>query len=121
MTSFFIEQHRDSDDATLAAALVEHAGSLALRMREEGLSTDYKTSISDVVTEADRAAERFVAETLAELRPHDGVLGEEGASKHGDSSRTWVIDPVDGTFNFTQGSDYFCSALALVEGDPCLL
>lgn len=117
MTSF-IEQHQHSDDATLAAALVEHAGALALRMREEGLATDYKTSISDVVTEADRAAERFVAETLAALRPDDGVLGEEGASKQGASSRTWVIDPVDGTFNFTQGSDYFCSALALVEGDP---
>ena len=34
------------------------------------------------------------------------------------SGRAWVIDPVDGTYNFTTGSDYWCSALALVEGSP---
>lgn len=118
MTAAFTALHADSDDATLAAALVEHAGSLALRMREQGLSTDMKSSVSDVVTDADRAAEEFVASTLAELRPADGVLGEEGASRVSTSGRTWVIDPVDGTYNFSRGSDYFCSALALVSGSP---
>lgn len=117
MTSF-IELHRDSTDAELAVALVEHAGKLAFSMREQGLATEYKTSISDVVTDADRSAEQFVADTLAALRPADGLLGEEGAAQASRSGKTWVIDPVDGTLNFTEGSDYFCSALALVEGDP---
>lgn len=114
-TAEFIQTHRTSDDATLAAALVQHAGALALRMREEGLTTDYKTSISDVVTEADRAAEAFVADVLEALRGDDGVLGEEGASRDSSTGRTWVIDPVDGTYNFSRGSDYFCSALALTD------
>lgn len=114
-TAAFIEAHRASTDAELAAALVEHAGQLALRMRAEGVGTDFKTSISDVVTDADRAAERFVADVLAELRGDDGVLGEEGANRPSATGRTWVIDPVDGTYNFSQGSDYFCSALALID------
>ncbi|QPK83747.1 inositol monophosphatase family protein [Corynebacterium qintianiae] len=118
MPAAFIAAHAHADDADLARALVEHAGGLALRMRDDGLSTDVKTSVSDVVTDADRAAENFVAQALEALRPEDGVVGEEGASRASSSGRTWVIDPVDGTYNFSRGSDYFCSALALVEGAP---
>lgn len=114
-TQTFINDHETASDARLAAALVEHAGQLALRMRARGVDTDYKTSVSDVVTDADRAAEAFVADVLDALRPDDGVLGEEGASRASATGRTWVIDPVDGTYNFSQGSDYFCSALALVD------
>lgn len=120
-TQQFIDTHRDSDDATLAQALVEHAGALALRMRGAGLSTEEKTSVSDVVTEADRAAEEFVAKALGALRIDDGVVGEEGTSRASKTGRTWVIDPVDGTYNFSQGSDYFCSALALTRDDEPLI
>ena len=109
------------DDQRLARDIVYNAGCLAWRLREGkqargGLATEYKTSVSDVVTEADRAAEQFVAEVLELLRPDDGVVGEEGASRPSKSGRVWVIDPVDGTYNFTRGSDYWCSAIALVEG-----
>lgn len=109
------------DDQRLARDIVYNAGRLAWRLREGkqargGLATEYKTSVSDVVTEADRAAEQFVAEALELLRPDDGVVGEEGASRPSKSGRVWVIDPVDGTYNFTRGSDYWCSAIALVEG-----
>ncbi|MDQ4503153.1 inositol monophosphatase family protein [Sinomonas sp. ASV322] len=101
------------DDATLAAALVRNAGGLALRMRTEGLSAERKTSVSDIVTAADKAAEAYVVDQLARCRPDDGVFGEEGASVPSASGRTWVIDPVDGTYNFFSGSRYWCSAIAL--------
>lgn len=115
----FMVAHVDDTDAHLAQALVYNAGRLAWRMREQGLSSiDQKTSVSDVVTEADRAAERFVANILENLRPNDGIVGEEGAERESTSGRYWVIDPVDGTYNFSSGSDYWCSALALVEGNP---
>lgn len=117
-TAAFIDTHRNDNDAQLAAALVQHAGQLALKMRDGGLTTQYKTSVSDVVTEADHAAEAFVAEVLDALRAKDGVLGEEGHARASETGRTWVIDPVDGTYNFSQGSDYFCSALAVAQGDP---
>jgi myo-inositol-1(or 4)-monophosphatase len=84
-------------------------------MRREGLQGEQKTSVSDVVTAADRAAEQYVLGQLERCRPNDGILGEEGASREGSSGRTWVIDPVDGTYNFLSGSTYWCSALALQQ------
>ena len=110
-----------AEDAELAARVVREAGSLAHRMRGQGLSLENKTSISDIVTEADHAAERLVVEALAAERPDDGVLGEEGAAHDGTSGRTWVIDPVDGTYNFVAGLDWWCSAIALTDGDELVL
>ncbi|MEJ5929216.1 inositol monophosphatase family protein [Corynebacterium sp. H128] len=118
LTKTFVIAHDQDTDEHLAQALVFNAGRLAWRMRETGVSSEQKTNFSDVVTEADKAAERFVAGALEALRPEDGILGEEGAARETKSGRTWVIDPVDGTFNFVSGSDYWCSALALVAGDP---
>lgn len=108
-------------DAELAAALVRQAGDLAHRMRAEGVDTEHKTSVSDVVTAADRAAEELVVAHLAEQRPDDGVLGEEGAARESRTGRRWVIDPVDGTYNFVAGLDWWCSAVALCDGDELLL
>ncbi|MGN6722804.1 MAG: inositol monophosphatase family protein [Marmoricola sp.] len=108
------------DDAGLAADLVTEAGRLAADMRREGLRAQHKKSISDVVTAADRAAEALIADHLAAWRPDDGVLGEEGAFREGTSGRRWIIDPVDGTYNFVQGLTWWCSAVALVDGDELL-
>lgn len=110
-----------TDDAALAARLVRDAGTLAARMRADGVETATKTSISDVVTAADHAAERLVVDGLSLERSDDGVLGEEGAARQGTSGRTWVIDPVDGTYNFVAGLDWWCSAIALTDGDRLVL
>ncbi|MGN6252467.1 MAG: inositol monophosphatase family protein [Marmoricola sp.] len=106
------------DDAALATDLVREAGALAAELRADGLRTEQKTSPSDVVTAADRAAERLIADQLAAMRPDDGLLGEEGSARPSVSGRTWVIDPVDGTYNFVRGLPWWCSAVALVAGDP---
>lgn len=111
----------DLNDADLAVALVREAGRLAADMRAEGLDVAHKTSVSDVVTAADHAAERLVTEALRAARPDDSILGEEGASYEGSSGRTWVIDPVDGTYNFASGLAYWCSALALRDADGAVL
>ncbi|MEW1812225.1 inositol monophosphatase family protein [Pseudarthrobacter phenanthrenivorans] len=109
------------DDYELAAALVREAGQLALLMRMAGLQSEQKTSVSDVVTAADHAAEAYVLEQLQRCRPEDGILGEEGTAVQGASGRTWVIDPVDGTYNFLHGSTYWCSAIALKDRDDVML
>lgn len=116
-----VSTHDLSSDAALAADLVEQAGRLAARIRDEGLQVEEKTSGSDVVTQADLAGERLIVERLAADRPDDGIVGEEGASRSGSSGRTWFIDPVDGTYNFMRGSDWWCSALALADGDDVIL
>lgn len=107
------------DDHALAAALVREAGQLAAAMLRDGLRTDYKTSVSDVVSAADHAAEQLIASRLAAERPDDGIVGEEGTSRSG--RRTWYVDPVDGTYNFLSGLPLWCSALALVEDDEPVL
>jgi myo-inositol-1(or 4)-monophosphatase len=103
----------DVDDFSLAADLVREAGRLAARMLGEGLETHYKTSISDVVSAADLAAEELVVGRLAVARPGDGLVGEEGHARPGE--RTWYVDPVDGTYNFLSGIPYWCSAVGLVD------
>ena len=111
-------------DAGLAATLVVEAGRLAAAMREQGLSTQFKTTVSDVVSDADRAAEKRICERLAASRPGDRVVGEEGTATSGtghtlDGGRTWFVDPVDGTYNFLSGLAEWCSAVALADGpDP---
>lgn len=117
----FIVAHADDTDAHLAQALVYNAGRLAWRLREQGVDVSQKTDRSDVVTDADFAAERFVAGVLEALRGEDGIVGEEGANRESKSGRTWVIDPVDGTFNFASGFDYWCSALALTDANGVVL
>ena len=109
------------DDYQLAEALVREAGTLALLMRQAGLEGRQKTSVSDVVTAADHAAEAYVLEQLRCCRPDDGILGEEGSAVTGSSGRTWVIDPVDGTYNFLHGSTYWCSAIALKDSSGVVL
>ncbi len=103
------------DDPDLAADLVRAAGTLAAKMLADGLETHYKTSVSDVVSAADHAAEERVLSRLIEHRPDDGVVGEEGASRPG--RRTWYIDPVDGTYNFLNQIPYWCSAIGLAQDD----
>jgi myo-inositol-1(or 4)-monophosphatase len=102
------------DDVSLAAELVREAGQLAGRMLGDGLDTEYKTSISDVVSAADHAAEELITTRLAEFRPADGVVGEEGARRSGEE-RTWYVDPVDGTYNFLSHIPYWCSAIGLAD------
>ena len=108
-------------DPELAVRLVEDAGALAASMRAEGLDAEQKTSISDVVTAADHAAEELVTARLLSDRPDDGLLGEEGTQRDGTSGRRWVIDPVDGTYNFFSGLAYWCSAVALDDPEGTIL
>ena len=105
---------------SLAADLVREAGQLATSMLAGGLRTEYKTSVSDVVSAADHAAEEMITARLADDRADDGVVGEEGARRPG-RDRTWYVDPVDGTYNFLSGLPYWCSAVGLADADGPLV
>jgi myo-inositol-1(or 4)-monophosphatase len=108
-----------ADDFALAAELVTDAGRLARQMRSADLSVRRKTSVSDIVTLADSAAEEQIVQRLRQERPEDGVVGEEGASYPG--RRTWLLDPIDGTYNYAAGVPFWCSALALLDGGTPVL
>ena len=92
-------------DERLAAAIpiVRAAGELALGFfrDRESLTIEHKGQ-QDLVSIADRAVEDLLRERLAAAFPGDDVLGEEGGGE-GTADRTWVLDPIDGTFNFLKG------------------
>lgn len=77
------------------------------------LKIDRKSDGSEV-TQADRECERMLREEISKSYPDDGFLGEEeGESKSKSGLRRWIIDPIDGTFNFSKGLPIFATLLAL--------
>ena len=109
-----------NDLLTLATSIAREAGELAARRRREGVAVAAtKSTIVDVVTEADREVERLIRNRLADARPDDGILGEEeGGAQTGTSGLTWVVDPIDGTTNYLYGIPHYAVSIALVEGEP---
>ncbi|MGK6315793.1 inositol monophosphatase family protein [Neorhizobium sp. DT-125] len=69
----------------------------------------------DLVTEADRQVERLLIDRLRQAFPEDGIFGEEGGDIPGRSGRIWVIDPIDGTFNFVRGGQNWAVSIGLYE------
>ncbi|MGK2948733.1 MAG: inositol monophosphatase family protein [Acidimicrobiales bacterium] len=105
------------DQATLdtAVALLREAGDRTLRwFRSTELTVERKAD-GTPVTAADRDAERFLREHLAEAFPGDGVLGEEEAPTPSTTGRRWILDPIDGTKAFTCGVPLYSNLLALED------
>lgn len=75
----------------------------------------------DPVTLADRAAEKAMRAILDELRPADGVLGEEFGPKQSKSGLTWVLDPIDGTRGYIAGTPTWGTLIGLHDGDKVIM
>lgn len=107
----------------IAVAVATETAALAARVRERVVDPegglDTKSSATDVVTEGDTACEALVRRRLAELRPGDSVLGEEGGTEEGRTGVRWVVDPIDGTVNYTRGLPWFAVSLGVeIDGVP---
>ena len=97
-------------DAAQAAAtvLLERYGAAAGPV---GLAT--KSTATDLVSEADLAAETAIRDVLARRRPGDGILGEEGTGDvAGTTGLRWIVDPLDGTVNYLFGLPQWCVSVA---------
>jgi myo-inositol-1(or 4)-monophosphatase len=68
---------------------------------------------SDITTDVDRGCEAVVAEIVRRRHPDHDVLGEEGTEPGGGSTDLWIVDPLDGTKNFSHGYRRFCVSIAL--------
>jgi myo-inositol-1(or 4)-monophosphatase len=103
------------ETATAAATLLAQEGA---RQRPE--VADTKSSLTDVVTEMDRRAEKLITERILAARPGDAILGEEGGETRGTAgpgSARWIVDPLDGTINYLYGlADWSVSIAAEVDG-----
>ncbi|SMO65825.1 histidinol-phosphatase [Ruegeria faecimaris] len=86
--------------------------------RQSNLETSNKLDQGfDPVTVADRAAEKAMRAVLARHRPQDGIFGEEYGQHEGQSGRTWVLDPIDGTRGFISGTPTWGVLIALSTQD----
>ena len=104
------------DLVALAAAVAREAGALLQgHFRAGGLASDAKSTPTDPVTEADRAAERLIRDRVLAARPDDAILGEEGSDVAGTSGVRWVVDPLDGTVNFLFGIPQWAVSIAVED------
>ncbi|QTG17155.1 inositol monophosphatase (plasmid) [Agrobacterium tumefaciens] len=96
--------------------IAREAGKLALSHFESlaDLPVEKKGHL-DLVTQADKQVEEFLIARLQEAFPDDGIFGEEGGEITGTSGRIWVIDPIDGTFNFVRGGQNWAVSIGLYE------
>jgi myo-inositol-1(or 4)-monophosphatase len=106
----------------LAESVAREAGAL-LRGAFDGpeLRISSKSTPTDLVSEADHAAEKLIRDRLAAARPDDGVLGEEGGDRAGTSGLHWIVDPLDGTVNFLFGVPQWAVSVACEDADGALV
>jgi histidinol-phosphatase len=106
-------------DLELALRLADTADAIALpRFRAADLRITSKPDRTPV-TDADTAVEDALRSTIATERAGDAVLGEERGGTVTDAERGWVIDPIDGTKNFSRGMPAWATLIALtVHGEP---
>jgi 3'(2'), 5'-bisphosphate nucleotidase len=110
----------DTDDHAIAAALATEAGAMLvdLRARLTGDGVDGKA----LGAGGDRAAHQLLVRRLAELRPDDPVLSEEGVADPArlGVERVWIVDPLDGTREFSEvpRTDWAVHVALVVGGEP---
>jgi myo-inositol-1(or 4)-monophosphatase len=108
----------DDEDALLAIAR-EAAGAGAAQLsarfgdRAHGVRT--KSTPTDLVSDADLAAENAIRSVIGRERPHDAILGEEEGAT-GEGELRWLVDPLDGTVNFLFGIPAFAVSVACEDG-----
>jgi len=100
---------------TKAMEWAKEAGEVTLRyFRSHNLKSVTKQNDFDVVTEADKASERIIIDSIRSEFPTHSILSEEsGSDTVADSEWLWVIDPLDGTTNFNQGLPVYSISIAL--------
>lgn len=103
-------------DTTLRLAVewAKEAGKIHLSyFRGNNLGVETKSNVFDVVTRADKQSESFLLDKIICHFPGHAVLGEESGLHAGTGDYRWVIDPLDGTNNFSQGLPVFTVSIGL--------
>ena len=112
---------RHPDYISTASEIARRAGALLMEYFARGVKTEYKgAGTVDVVTDADRASEKLIVESLQAAFPTHGIVGEEGARSEGSGEGLWYVDPLDGTTNFAHGFPVFCVSLGLVRNNEVI-
>lgn len=111
--------HNIEEFLSVAETLARKAGDLCLELQSNLGDVKYK-SVKDVVTIADVSSEKLIVDGLKSAFPTHSIRTEEAGIIAGDDPRyRWIIDPVDGTVNFSRGIPFWGISIALhFEGKP---
>ncbi len=108
------------DDHLEAARIATAAGELLLAIRDE-MSTNGADS-KEMKDVGDQRSHEFIMEELRRVRPDDAILSEEGKDEKARLSahRTWIVDPVDGTREFSEPprTDWAVHVAMVIDGEP---
>lgn len=89
--------------------------------RGNDLGIETKSNVADIVTKVDKESEEYIAKAIFERFPDHKILGEEGGFRGNEASDyIWVIDPLDGTTNFSKGLPIFSISIALRHKDETI-
>lgn len=109
------------DFIDIAIKAAEEAGKIHKYYQEKGFYTQTKTSYRDRVTTADIESEKAITSLIKKHFPEHNIIGEEETYPKGESDYIWVIDPLDGTNNYSRGFPYYGVSIALVKGNTTLI
>lgn len=82
---------------------------------------EQKKGFNDLVSYVDKESEKKLVAALSKILPGSGFLGEEGTNTKGTNDYQWIIDPLDGTTNFTHGFPIFAISIGLAKADKMVL
>ncbi|ASJ75844.1 inositol monophosphatase family protein [Granulosicoccus antarcticus] len=101
-----------------AKGIVAEAAQSALTLFHDRDNLDIEVKgLQDWVSNADKSVEDQIRAAIGDSFPDDSIVGEEHDNVTGSSGFTWVIDPIDGTTNFVNGTPGWCVVLACVQND----
>jgi myo-inositol-1(or 4)-monophosphatase len=106
---------------SVAKSACMEAGNIQKAWLGKAFTIETKSTQLDLVTEVDKACDTRISSLIRQACPHDFLLTEETfqAEDLQDFSRTWVVDPIDGTTNYAHGFPHFCVSIAYCEeGQP---
>ncbi|MCH5224193.1 MAG: inositol monophosphatase [Muribaculaceae bacterium] len=102
--------------------MAEKAGDIQMKyFRRNNLEQSTKLNDSDVVTIADKQSEDFILDYIHNHYPEHGIISEESGNENEGRDWRWVIDPLDGTTNFSSGLPAFCVSIALELNGEAIL
>jgi myo-inositol-1(or 4)-monophosphatase len=97
---------------SFAVDLARKSGALLKEKFSQTHKIQYKGDI-DIVTEADKMSEDLIIAAISQKFPDHGILSEESPVITGVGKLRWIIDPLDGTTNYSHGYPVFCVSVAL--------
>ncbi|EKD43664.1 MAG: hypothetical protein ACD_72C00186G0002 [uncultured bacterium] len=96
--------------------VIKEAGYIAKGYYHEGVEKSFKSGPTDIVTVADLAVSDFIVDKIKHAYPDHGVISEEVEEELNPSAEyTWVIDPIDGTHNFSNHISEWCVMIGLMK------